>query len=49
MDALKKWRDDHLIVMTLDGDKKKEDKLKKEVHESVRKKLTQDVKPKAKE
>lgn len=49
MDALKKWMDDHLIVMTLDGDKKKEDKLKKEVHESVKKKLTQDVKPIVKE
>ena len=23
MDGLKKWMDDHLIVMTLDGDKKK--------------------------
>ena len=49
MDGLKKWMDDHLIVMTLDGDKKKEDKLKKAVHESVRKKLTTNVKPKAKE
>jgi hypothetical protein len=49
MDALKKWMDDHLIVMTLDGDKKKEDKLKKAVHESVRKKLTTNAKPNVKE
>lgn len=43
-DSLQKWMDKHMIIMTLSGDQEQEKKLKTDVQNAVRKKLTQDTK-----
>ena len=40
-DPLQKWMDKHMIIMTLSGDQEQEKRLKTEVQNAVRKKLTQ--------
>ena len=39
-DPLQKWMKEHLVVMTVGGDKKQEENLRRQIQEKAREKLT---------